>query len=722
MQFVLGHAKSSSTAQMSQVSMAQSEETAGVHVPWKPRPVVGGVKTLFLLVEFMDVRLKSSMIEIQSIIESENTWFNKSSYGKMHIDYDIYNYTLTLPWPMAFYGRPEPGSQRGDCNDGLEMYYDDIIDILDARTDVNLADYKDVVIIHAGGDEAVTDSPYDIWSHCLAYGPVSDELGEDGLWVTARNGTIHNLWGIATFSETEPPSVFVHEYCHSLGVSDLYIYGSDGYSENTAVSFWSNMDSGAWLDPPADLDGWSKYILGWIQPLVLDSPQGEYNLHTLDSNYDPKAILMKISNEEYYFVHARRKVGTDSALPAEGVLVFRINVMREQSYEDEELAVLIDANPDTPEEGNKQSGELARHYQLLDAPYNKNEEPYSFSLASISAEYTLSNNFFWDKSAQIAFLVEPLGSDTFKATFGNSPRDIGVDVRDFSLACSPPTITVKQDEEATFTIDARQIEDFQGNVMLAASELPPDATYTFNPSSGRPDFTSELIVKTASSTPIGTYTIIISGSEGGKSHSLKVELNVEEKNPLPRCVIATAAYGSELSPQVQALRMFRDRLVLSTFAGSQFMKAFNAWYYSFSPSVAGYVTESPTLQMLVRALIYPLIGILQISTYAYLALSFNRELGVTVAGLVARSLIGLVYGSPGATGLLVYAKKKKWLTLRFKSLEPFVYTWIVTFLLIGVSEMLFAPALMIVATTAFIVLTLGLSATLPGILVARKLR
>ncbi len=247
----------STTLDTSNVYMAQNENSGGPHVPWKPRPVIGGVKTLFLLVEFQDVRLRSSMREIQSLVESENAWFKKSSYGKMYIDYTVYDQVVPLPWPLAFYGAPEPGSQRGDSQNGLKMYYDDIIDLLDKRTDIDLANYKDVVIIHAGGDEAETGDPNDIWSHCLAYGPVSDELGENGLYVTSMDGTIHNLWGISTFSETEPPSIFIHEYSHSLGVPDLYIYGTDGYSENTAVGFWSNMDSGAWLDPPADLDGTS---------------------------------------------------------------------------------------------------------------------------------------------------------------------------------------------------------------------------------------------------------------------------------------------------------------------------------------------------------------------------------------------------------------------------------------------------------------------------------
>lgn len=426
-QLVFGHAANASTTLQTGVSMAQSDDqSAGLHVPWKPRPAIGGVKTLFLLVEFMNVRFKSSMTDIESMIESENAWFTQSSYGKMHIDYVIYDQVIALPWPMQVYGMPEPGNQRGDSRTGRTMYYNDIFSLIDNETNIDLGDYKDFVIIHAGGDEAETSQAYDIWSHCFGYGPISDELGENGLYVTARNGAIHNLWGISTFSETEPPSIFIHEYCHSLGLPDLYIYGSDGYSVNTGVSFWSNMDTGAWLDPPSDIDGWNKYILGWVQPVVLDSPHGEYKLHTLDSSNNPKGILMKLSDDEYYFIHARRKVGTDSALPAEGVLVFRINVMRENSHEGEELATLVDANPDTPKEASQYSGEWTRHVQLLDAPYNKKKDPYSFSYGSLSVQVVLSNNVFWDENAEIAFTVTPLGNDVFEVAFAKSPTDLGV--------------------------------------------------------------------------------------------------------------------------------------------------------------------------------------------------------------------------------------------------------------------------------------------------------
>jgi hypothetical protein len=112
------------------------------------------------------------------------------------------------------------------------------------------------------------------------------------------------------------------------------------------------------------------------------------------------------------------------------------------------------------------------------------------------------------------------------------------------------------------------------------------------------------------------------------------------------CLIATAAFGSELTPQVQFLRNFRDYHIMSTTAGSSFMNAFNTWYYSFSPFVADYESSHTWLQQVVKSSIYPLLGVLTISENAYHV--GNGEIGAVFAGIVASSLIGSIYFSPFA--------------------------------------------------------------------------
>ena len=81
------------------------------------------------------------------------------------------------------------------------------------------------------------------------------------------------------------------------------------------------------------------------------------------------------------------------------------------------------------------------------------------------------------------------------------------------------------------------------------------------------------------------------------------------------CLIATAAYGSEMAPQVQFLREIRDNTVLQTQSGTSFMTAFNTFYYTFSPAVADYERENPVFKEAVKIGLTPLLTSLTILNY-----------------------------------------------------------------------------------------------------------
>ena len=81
------------------------------------------------------------------------------------------------------------------------------------------------------------------------------------------------------------------------------------------------------------------------------------------------------------------------------------------------------------------------------------------------------------------------------------------------------------------------------------------------------------------------------------------------------CLIATAAFGSEMAPQVQFLREIRDNTVLQTESGSAFMTGFNQFYYSFSPAVADYERENPAFKETVKLALTPMLTSLAILNY-----------------------------------------------------------------------------------------------------------
>jgi peptide/nickel transport system substrate-binding protein len=188
----------------------------------------------------------------------------------------------------------------------------------------------------------------------------------------------------------------------------------------------------------------------------------------------------------------------------------------------------------------------------------------------------------------------------------------------------------------------------------------------------------------------------------------------------PTCLIATAAYGSELTPEVQFLRSFRDGKVMRTFAGSQFMVVFNAWYYSFSPYIARFIANNQPLRTAVKAGLYPLIGILRLSAQIYDPLSFNPEAAVIMAGLVASFLIGLIYLSP-ITTLITWSIAKRKLMPKLKQLNlAFITIWLLSLSLILLGELVASSQMLMLATSMFVTSTLFSSTLITINLIYKK--
>lgn len=176
-----------------------------------------------------------------------------------------------------------------------------------------------------------------------------------------------------------------------------------------------------------------------------------------------------------------------------------------------------------------------------------------------------------------------------------------------------------------------------------------------------------------------------------------------------RCLIATAAYGSEIAPQVQALREFRDGFVMKTFAGSSFMEVFNSFYYSWSPYIAEAEYKNDALRNIVKSTIYPLIYSLDLSKEASRPLSAFPEIAVLISGLVASSLIGLIYFTP-ATLAVYFILKQKGVKIKIN----LVYLLILlgaSLALYFVAEVFTSSYLMMLASSMIILSTLILTVT-----------
>ena len=147
---------------------------------------------------------------------------------------------------------------------------------------------------------------------------------------------------------------------------------------------------------------------------------------------------------------------------------------------------------------------------------------------------------------------------------------------------------------------------------------------------------------------IGTTTCLDSAEQGVRTQENKEAPKIVIENPMVEleaqekaeqngggCLIATATYGSEMSPQVQQLRELRDNQLLQTESGVSFMSIFNDIYYSFSPVIADYERGNPLFKEAVKIAITPMISSLSLMENA------NSESEVLGLGL---SVIGLNLG------------------------------------------------------------------------------
>lgn len=125
-----------------------------------------------------------------------------------------------------------------------------------------------VVVLHAGKDQAAgggAERTYAEWSSSQVVA------------ATTGGATVPEADGLRVFNYTTQPEnagigVIAHEYGHDLGLPDLYdsISGTD-----TDVGWWDLMSTGSHSGQlfqvlPTHMGAWSKYVLGWVEPEVLE--------------------------------------------------------------------------------------------------------------------------------------------------------------------------------------------------------------------------------------------------------------------------------------------------------------------------------------------------------------------------------------------------------------------------------------------------------------------
>lgn len=251
---------------------------------------------------------------------SMNDFYLENSYGQVGAKGKITDW-LRMPQGYSYYVSGQAGF--GNYPNNAQKLTEDAIEAADPYVDFSQFDNDNdgwvdaLFIVHAGVGRESSGSSNDIHSHAWSITPQY----RDGVIVSSYSmePELHNTAG-----DMVHMGVFGHEFGHVLGLPDLY----DTDYSSRGLGRWSMMAGGSWNNSgntPAHFDVWSKYQLGWVNPVVL----------TADSSVNIPAIADSAAayilwtegqvGSEYFILENRQAQGFDSYIPGSGLLIYHID-------------------------------------------------------------------------------------------------------------------------------------------------------------------------------------------------------------------------------------------------------------------------------------------------------------------------------------------------------------------------------------------------------------
>lgn len=134
-----------------------------------------------------------------------------------------------------------------------------------------------------------------------------------------------NVQVFATAPEDATLGVVAHETGHLFGLPDLYDLTGSSFGLGT----WTLMSGGWSLNgarTPVHLDPWCKSELGFVDVVDVISTLDNVTIDPVETGGRVYRMTeVNTSGLEYFLVENRRRIGFDSFLPGEGLLVYHVN-------------------------------------------------------------------------------------------------------------------------------------------------------------------------------------------------------------------------------------------------------------------------------------------------------------------------------------------------------------------------------------------------------------
>ncbi|MCP4156237.1 MAG: DUF11 domain-containing protein, partial [bacterium] len=100
---------------------------------------------------------------------------------------------------------------------------------------------------------------------------------------------------------------------------------------------------------------------------------------------------------------------------------------------------------------------------------------------------------------------------------------------DFTIAADPDNASVYKGENIDINITLTAVNGFDSEVKLETANLPGGVTALFQPDDLVPDGVSVLTLATTAETPVGPFTLSVTGKGAGKTHSAAITVTVENE-------------------------------------------------------------------------------------------------------------------------------------------------------------------------------------------------
>ena len=252
---------------------------------------------------------------------SLHDYFNAASYNNLNFTCDVFG-PYTLSNPISSYDDECDGDPRNMAREAMQLAHADGCNF--ALYDFDNDGYVDGThIFYAGyGQEAGAPVCQSIWAHAWSFNP---PLNLNGKYVYRYSCSpeLRSTYG----SNITNIGVIGHELSHVFGLPDTYdtdYSGSGGQSID--LDEWCMMAGGSWNDngrTPAFHSAWCRNDLGWISATTISS-QGSFTLPN-PQNSGAAYIINTTTNNEYFMLENRQKVGWDAYIPGSGMLIYHVD-------------------------------------------------------------------------------------------------------------------------------------------------------------------------------------------------------------------------------------------------------------------------------------------------------------------------------------------------------------------------------------------------------------